>query len=100
LVIGFDVYFKSKFKILPRGIQYQTHFLSYTLTPSLYEIQPSSTDHIAIIKAQIIQHSFQTLIRNFLLNVLIHYGKIHSFLLSFLSSLMRTLTPQKPVTPG
>jgi hypothetical protein len=57
LVIGFDVYFKSKFKILPRGIQYKTHFLPYTLTPSLYEIQSSSTDHIALIKAQIIQHS-------------------------------------------
>nr|TKR90937.1 hypothetical protein D5086_0000228410 [Populus alba] len=57
LVIGFDVYFKSKFKILPRGIQYKAHFLPYTLTPSLYEMQPSSTDYIALIKAQIIHNS-------------------------------------------
>jgi hypothetical protein len=43
LVIGFDVYFKSKFKILSRGIQYKTHFLRYIIIPSLYEIQPSFT---------------------------------------------------------
>jgi hypothetical protein len=55
LVIGFDVYFKSKFRILPRGIQYKSHFLPYTITPLLYEIQPS-TENIALFKAQIIQH--------------------------------------------
>ena len=100
LVIGFDVYFKSKFRILPRGIQYKTHFLPYTLTLSLYEIQPFSTNHIALIKAQKSNTHVQTLIKNFLLNVLIHCGKIHSFLSSFLSSLMRTLIPRKSVTPG
>jgi hypothetical protein len=51
LVIGFDVYFKSKFRILLRGIQYKAHFLSYTIIPSLYEIQPSLTENIALIKA-------------------------------------------------
>jgi len=56
LVIRFDVYFKSKFRILPRGIQYKSHFLPYTIIPSLYEIQPSSTKNTALLKAQIIQH--------------------------------------------
>jgi hypothetical protein len=65
LVIGFDVYFKSKFRILPRGIQYKSHFLPYTITPSLYEIQPS-TENIALFKAQIIQHSCSNSHQDFL----------------------------------
>ena len=68
LVIGFDVYFKSNFKILPRGIQYKAHFLLYTFTPSLYEIQSSSIDHIALIKAPIIQHSCSNSHQEFLAN--------------------------------
>jgi len=56
LVIRFDVYFKSKFRILPHSIQCKAHFILYTIIPSLYEIQPSITEIIALIKAQIIQH--------------------------------------------
>ena len=66
LVIGFDVYFKSKFRIFPCGIQYKSHFLSYTIIPSLYEIQPSLTENIALLKAQIIQHSCSNSYQEFL----------------------------------
>ena len=33
---------------------YELYQAQTTFTPSLYEMQPSSTDHIALIKAQII----------------------------------------------
>jgi hypothetical protein len=66
LVIGFDVYFKSKFSILPRGIQYKAHFLPYIIILSLYEIQHSLTENIALLKAQIIQHSCSNSHKEFL----------------------------------
>jgi hypothetical protein len=43
LVIGFNVYFKSKFRILPHSIQCKAHFILYTIILSLYEIKPSIT---------------------------------------------------------
>jgi hypothetical protein len=98
--IGFDVSFKSKFKILPRGIQYKTHFLPYTLTPSLYEIQSSSTDHIALIKAQIIQHSCSNSHQEFLAKCSHPLWQNPQFFIKLPFKLNEDINPTKAIHSG